>query len=180
MPFIRCGLTAALGLAALTLSDRPAAAQPLMDDVQKRFVGAPGIGEAQSPRRFQNRTRVSYSRDHGTQVTFTAANGKAYLWYPGNNEVLVGDWAIDLAREPSSFRDIGRLCFRYGANTYNPATGQAGGNWSCGPIQLVVLGLVDFAEGDPFGLAKRRQVPFVLSRERADIAGLRRQLQGSL
>lgn len=99
-------------------------------------------------------TSVSYTGAHGTQVSYYAPDGRIYLWYPGNTVVLKGEWK---ALKPS------KLCFKYGANTYNPYANQPGGQWVCRPLQLLLFGqgASEDRKGDVFGLAKRATPPFV-------------------
>jgi hypothetical protein len=124
-------------------------------------IGEPAFGQAD----FVNKTRVSFGPGHGTQVSYMRSDGAVFLWYPGNRVVLRGDWRIQ----------DGRVCFRYGANTYNPVTGRGGGGWECRPIGAFSRTTVDRVPGDVFGLTKRNTVPFVLAPDRTTIADLTRR-----
>ena len=97
-------------------------------------------------------TRMTRMMIHGTQVSYARSDGAVFLWYPGNSVVLQGEW------ETRS----GSVCFRYGTNTYNPATRRPGGSWSCMLASQLDRATVELAYGDMFGLAKRVAVPFVL------------------
>lgn len=101
-------------------------------------------------------TDASHDRAHGTQIEYLSTDGKAYLWYPGNARIVRGKWK----------RQGDQMCFAYGANTYNPATGQRGGGWECMPFRLWWWVAVVRVKGDPLGIATRDKVPFKLGRER--------------
>ena len=132
--------------------------------------GSAPMSHSEAHRYFSSKTRVSLDQGHGTQVSFTSADGRVFLWYPGNAVVLHGRWRIVDAQGGAA------ICFLYGSNTYNPVTQQAGGRWSCGPADRLKRITVDQANGDVFGLARRRTVPFRLSSERTTIAELQRAL----
>lgn len=89
---------------------------------------------------------------HGTQVEYHAANGTAYLWYPGNRRIVVGEWKIEAIKSSKP-----ELCYRYGPNTYNPVTRRPGGSWKC---SRPFSGSDDVLRGNVFGL-KVGPVPFV-------------------
>lgn len=83
---------------------------------------------------------------HGLQIEYFSPQGKAYLWYPGNTRVVVGDW-----------KDEGRkICFRYQSNSSNPVTGQTGGEWECQGKISAQSDLVSSVDGDAFGLTSGR------------------------
>ena len=50
-------------------------------------------------------------------------DGKAYLWYPGNQRIVVGEWKTQADPRGQSYT---QLCYRYGPNTYNPVTRSRG------------------------------------------------------
>lgn len=99
-------------------------------------------------------TNMSRDTAHGTQIEYLSTRGEAFLWYPGNSVILQGRWK----------RDGSDICFAYGGNTYNPATGQRGGGWECMPFRLQWGAVVERMPGDILGLAQRREVPFRLGR----------------
>ena len=111
--------------------------------------------------KLSNRTMMTYDPGHGTQVEYFDGSGRNYLWYPGNTGVVPGRWKLE----------GGNLCFRYGANTYNPQTNQSGGNWECQPTDIYEFDIVDQAGGDVFGLSSGA-IPFVLTPGRTTIATL--------
>ena len=99
-----------------------------------------------------NKTQQSFSPGHGMQIEYLAADGGAWLWYPGNTKVLPGQWKSEGAD----------ICFRYGKNSYNPVTKHKGGGWECGSVKVYSQTLVTSTKGDVFGLAGRKKVPFNL------------------
>lgn len=107
-------------------------------------------------------TNLYYDAGHGVQVEYLTTDGKSFLWYPGNSVILPGRWKTE-------GRDV---CFAYGANTYNPVTGNSGGSWECTPARAFWAGVVERVEGDPLGLASRKRVPFRLRPERTTLAEL--------
>ena len=91
------------------------------------------------------RANVTYATSdffHGLQVEYFGPGGRAYLWYPGNERAVTGEWTAE----------GNELCFRYQANSYNPVTGQSGGQWECRNRTGALGGLISFVEGDAFGL----------------------------
>ena len=42
-----------------------------------------------------DRTIMTYSSGHGTQVEYSAANGRTFLWYPGNTRTVLGEWKVE-------------------------------------------------------------------------------------
>lgn len=108
----------------------------------------------------RNTTTRIWDKGHGTQVEYLSAGGKAFLWYPGNRSVVVGDWKTQ-AREGGS---VSEICFRYGQESYNPVTGQSGGTWSCRNATGYLVNLDVIVRGDPFNLTSGR-VPYVLPKQ---------------
>ena len=118
---------------------------------------------------YGNRTNLTFDPGHGTQVEYVAADGTNYLWYPGNQVVLPGHWQVNPAT----------ICFAYGANTYNPVTGQHGAGWECERKADYASFIVDHMSGDVFNLRHREGVPFPLPRTRATLAALLKQVGGA-
>ena len=113
-------------------------------------------------KRYSGATFLDYSVQHGTQVEYLSPNGVAYLWYPGNAKIVSGQWKVE---GPSSGSKYARLCWKYGANTYNPVTQTRGGSFNCVPANRHILAEEEYTRGDPLNLSSGR-VPFVLKRER--------------
>lgn len=115
---------------------------------------------------------MSYSSAHGTQVEFLSSAGRTYLLYPGNTGIVKGSWRLDRTEETGVFN----ICFRYPSNSYNPATGQAGGGWECQIAGFYFAGLSEVVPGDLLGLSRRSAFPFVLSRGRTSVEALLHKL----
>lgn len=109
-----------------------------------------------------NTTVRTYSGFHGSQIEHLTADGRTFLWYPGNMRPVPGRWTV---RQRGSRV---QMCFQYGANTYNPADNTRGGDWECGPSRLYLLGAEEIAQGDPLDLSSGR-LPFVLQRNNVSI-----------
>jgi len=75
---------------------------------------------------YSGNTFVYYGRAHGVQVEYYSANGRNYLWYPGNRRAVPGRWKLSNKKT---------ICFQYGGNTYNPVTRKRGGRWECKPVR---------------------------------------------
>jgi hypothetical protein len=99
---------------------------------------------------------ISDAKDggHGTQVEFHSKQGRVFLWYPMNTRLVTGQWEVrtNSAGKPN-------ICYKYQSNSFNPMTGQLGGDWECSATNWVRLG--DAIQGDPFGLASGR-LPFAI------------------
>ena len=130
------------------------------------------IGYNETKGLFAGVTFVHYDRGHGTQIEFMGKNGATHLFYPGNKIVLHGSWKLEKTDKPNVFS----LCFKYGSNTYNPVTKSRGGGWECQPAGFALLDVVDSTNGDVFGLAKRTEMPFVLSKRKQRLTELLRKL----
>lgn len=146
-------------------SEREIASQPaLMRLVVDAVIG---MTEDEARANLSDRTRNVHDAGHGTQINYTSADGRSFLWYPGNNVILPGAWKVE--RRPGSIwgtrHDIVHVCYRYGPNTFNPVTGSQGAQWNCSYAALSLRRMRENAVGDVLGLARRSNVPFVLSRE---------------
>lgn len=124
-----------------------------------------GAASAQS---LANRTQMSFSPGHGTQIEYLAADGTAWLWYPGNRVILQGAWKTE----------VGSMCFRYGANTFNPVTGHTGAGWECAPLAIYRSTLTESRTGDLLGLKGRGKVPYALGSTRVDLDSVVRKVTG--
>lgn len=118
--------------------------------------------------RYANVTIMTWDPGHGTQVEYYDSAGQNFLWYPGNNGVVRGQWKIE-----NVGGKVDMLCFSYQGNGHTPVTGHRGSGWECMPLVLHERGIVDRKKGDVFGLAGG-SVPFILTRTRTTIAGLRK------
>lgn len=151
------------------------------DDETRKSVPSESTGQLQGTRlgeefakaftELANKTVRVYESGHGTQIEYHSDSGFAYLWYPGNRQVVRGQWKLDF--DPSKRGGISiRLCYRYGANTYNPVTKKQGGSWRCRPRDLPKpTGYErELVSGDVFGLANGGMLPCILNPERGTIA----------
>lgn len=139
---------------------------------------------------FGDRTVLTHSAQHGTQVEYIAANGDSFLWYPGNDAILRGSFAVLWENASAEIDDpregryrgqvkLNYVCFRYGANTYNPAGGHRGGGYECGSYAQQRMTVKETRKGDVFGLSTRSSAPFPLGREAQTIAALQKRVGAS-
>jgi len=120
------------------------------------------VSSAVSAQQLGGYTQMMRDSQHGTQIEYLSEGGKAFLWYPGNASILEGRWK----------RQGADICFAYGENTYNPATGHVGGGWECMPFDLYWRVVEERMPGDIFSLQGRGAVPFKLERRRTTLAKL--------
>ncbi|HEV7336067.1 MAG TPA: hypothetical protein VGO06_08875 [Bosea sp. (in: a-proteobacteria)] len=136
---------------------------------------------------FGDRTVLTHSAQHGTQVEYIAANGDSFLWYPGNDAILRSTFAVLWENASAEIDDpqegryrgqvkLNYVCFRYAANSYNPATGHRGGGFECGTYARQRDAVKETRKGDVFGLATRSSAPFPLGREAQTIAALQKRV----
>jgi len=137
-----------------------------------------------------DRTILTHSAQHGTQVEYIAGNGETFLWYPGNDAILRGQFAVLWENASAEIDDpregryrgqvkLNYVCFRYGGNTYNPATGHRGGGFECGTYAQQRMTMKETRKGDVFGLSTRGAAPFPLGREAQTIAALQKRTGAS-
>lgn len=120
--------------------------------------------------RYSDSTRLDYSTQHGTQIEYMSPTGRTYLWYPGNTQLVIGEWQTRPDRQKG-----GEICFRYPSATFNPATRTFGGNWSCRRAADFIWAEEEYTKGDPYQLSTGR-IPFVLPRdEELDFRSLQRK-----
>lgn len=145
------------------------------------------ITEAQARAALSNKTSLSLSPGHGPQIEYASADGRVYLWYPGNNVVLSGEWEVRKANYSRRTTKVdGSVtefsaplaldCFRYGGNTYNPVTRTRGNKWECQASGVSKASRVEIADGDIFGLSQRAEPPFVLTRDVESFAQVRARM----
>jgi hypothetical protein len=102
-----------------------------------------------------NTTSQEFNEYHGTQIEYLGADGRTYLWYPGNRSALAGRWTIQNGTYGES------VCFQYGSNSYNPVTHASGTAWDCTPVGIYVFDKLTVVSGDIFHLASGN-IPYVL------------------
>jgi len=127
------------------------------------------IGEAETRQFFSCRTILTWTAPQGTQVSYLGAGGKAFLWAPGNETVLSGNWRVDPRATGRSGLPFLAVCVQYGGST----------PWDCRPAELLERITMDHAQGDVFGLTGRSAVPFALARDRTNIAMLQQRIQAA-
>lgn len=96
--------------------------------------------------------------------------GEAFLWYPGNQVIVKSRWRLAGIRTAAGIVDA--ICSLSGSETYNPVSHQFGGRWECTSVIAHQSRIVEKSPGDPFGLGRARQVPFVLGKDRTTFAEL--------
>ncbi len=106
-----------------------------------------------------NTTYLSLSPGHGFQVNFLAPNGKAWLWYPGNQFGVPEDYKTSIVSGQRA------ICWRHPTNSYNPVTKTSGGGFQCENLALAQRTIVASLPGDVFSL-KTGLVPY--TRRRCD------------
>lgn len=184
----RLTLTIVAGVALAFSPTLPAFAQAQPTPLE--HTSSPhGLASAQEVRRhYSDRTTLFHSSEHGTQVEYATADGRVFLWYPGNRDVISGRWRVEeigpvLVRHEGKAADAGKpkklakICFQYASNSYNPVTRQRGGSWSCTLYGSLKASTRESRSGDVFNLANGR-IPFVLSREETTIEALLKRSKG--
>jgi hypothetical protein len=171
----RCSFLLVVTGLVVTLS--PFCAQAQTRDVHAVRQAPSALTESEAWKFFSCKTFMSFMPGHGTQISYRRPDGAIFLWYPGNTIVLSGRWKI-VMRATSSLPPVSTdICFLYETNTYNPVTKRPGGDWQCMPADLLARFTVERADGDIFGLAVRRAVPFILPSEKSTIADLRTRIR---
>ena len=136
------------------------------------------MSRAEAEASFVGKTRLVTAANRGVQVSYMAADGSIYLWFPGNPVVMRGAWTFEEtgAYRPYAGRPVSEIsvCFTYGPGTVNAFDGQRGGT-RCVPGAALATMSVERADGDLFGLSRRTEVPFVLPPERTTLTDLRKR-----
>lgn len=167
---------AAISIAATTAVAACTGVRPPLD-----VMSDPPVEETRAL--YSDTTRITYMLGHGSQISYSSSDGKIYLWYPGNKTVVEGTWTV---RQGTPSRVEGpngpmmlaenRICFIYGANTYNPVTKQWGGSGDCIRTKAFGRYVTELRRGDVFGLSRKREVPFVRSGAPTSIDSLLAQM----
>lgn len=110
-------------------------------------------------------TYLSFDPDHKFQITYYETPERSWLWYGGNEVSLPAQWKLekrDFGKNggPEQIEATPRICFKYGANTYNPLADIKGGDFKCTILSNSLMGLVSSLEGDIFNLSSGT-VPYV-------------------
>lgn len=118
--------------------------------------------------RLADQTVTSSPAAFGYQIEYYGADGRAYLWYPGNAVTAVGTYVVRPSMEPvNMFGDRAGvvICFDYGPNSYNPSTGKAGEE-ECQSAYAFIAGIGGKRKGDVFSLSSGH-VPFIMTKDKA-------------
>lgn len=102
-------------------------------------------------------TYLSFSQAHGFQVNYLSADGKAWLWYPGNTKAVSEEWK----RKRVSGQEA--VCWRHPSNSYNPVLKKRGGSFACELLSISQRTIVARLKGDTFKLSSGK-VPYRLNR----------------
>lgn len=106
---------------------------------------------------------------HGWLAEYSTADGRTFLWYPGNTRVIEGRWKVETKPATLGGRafDIVEICFLY-PGTYNELDDKSGDEWDCWPAAYEAENHKGRAArgretraGDVFGLTAGA-VPYVL------------------
>ncbi len=128
-----------------------------------------------------NKTIITYNRNFSTQIEFHSADGRTFLWFPGNQRIVRGLWKVQISVQSSPFSSkkysVANLCYKYGPNTYNPVTKKSGGQWKCLNPGVVFKTKTAKRSGDTFGLLGRTKVPFILQRKKYTFAEIKSALR---
>jgi hypothetical protein len=157
----------------------------------------PSAGRAPTPQAYADpdvvaafltdRTVLTQSAQHGTQVEYISPNGDTFLWYPGNDTILRGRFAVLWENAAAEIDDpqegvyrgqvkLSYVCFRYGASSLNPVTGHRGGRFECGAYSRQREAVKESRKGDLFGLAQRTTAPFPLERDIRSLSSLQNRV----
>ncbi len=123
--------------------------------------------------RLADRTWMYYSK----YVFYTPADGRAFLWYAGEKRLFIGEWKLEKASRSA------QLCFRYPGAANHPGSPRRGDEWLCGEAFFYLGGDPvnhphESMAGDVFGLANRRDAPFVFTWDQSmTLAGLQARLR---
>lgn len=184
-------LFVAASLALGACAKPPPTAAQLQADSARRAISledSTKFTEAQARAALSDKTHLSLSSAHGPQIEYSSADGRVYLWYPGNKVILPGTWEVKSAkytkrttRGDKVTEFVGSLamnCYRYGRNTYNPVTRSLGSRPECEVAGKANAANVEVADGDIFGLSQRSEAPFVLTRDIESFAQVRARIPG--
>ena len=105
-----------------------------------------------------DRTRVIYQDGHGIFVEYTAPGGELRMWYPGNRNLVGGQWGVQQQKK----KKLANACFHYRSAT-NPVTGVFEPTECVAPEQtLSAANVIREWRGDVFNLMAGR-IPYVKS-----------------
>ena len=144
---------------------------------RERILGIKSVPAAEARSALASQTGLSYDPQHGTQVSYATKNGSTYLWYPGNQVVVAGNWRVQSRQIEIKVdgrvvrqRDDSSVCYQYGPGSYNPVTRRSGAE-VCIPFVSRAQFFRETQAGDVFALTSGSP-PFVLGREPTTLAEL--------
>jgi hypothetical protein len=117
---------------------------------------------AEIHKRERCKTRLTYTPDGATHVSYARSDGQIFRWRPDDHNVAAGRWE---ARP-------GAICFKYSL-TGLPAS------WACTPAAEFDRQTVETADGDVLGLGRRSIAPFMLPKVKTTIAALQEAVRGA-
>ena len=126
----------------------------LCEDLKDRIASAPVYDSTKIANLYADKTRISYGPRHGNQVEYTSPDGKAHLWYPGQDQVVVGEWKVP---------DGKYVCFYYPKIAVDRISGGLSDRWACHVIGDAVKDSQTL-DGDVFDLTQSYWVPYGLNR----------------
>jgi hypothetical protein len=119
-----------------------------------------------------------------SQIYYTTADGRVFLWSPDEPRLFAGDWKVERQPYPPGRPETAGqqrtvVCFRYPQEAIHPVMrqGRPGAEWYCLPAGGFLQAVKESLAGDVFGLANRSDVPFVLGRYGTTLAALRARLR---
>ncbi len=156
------------------------AAVPPLCALYGRGLGEP-VAHAAARKQIAGTTYRGWTMAHGNQIEHATPDGRLFLWYPGNTVILPGHWKIaTLGEETGKMKETcpglagqTRICFKYGTDTRNPATGNVGSSWECEFFAHFLKARRELVPGDPLGLARLKVPPFLLPRDDVSIDTIR-------
>lgn len=140
----------------------------ICESLLERLENAPTYDATKISDLYADKTRISYGPRHGNQVEYTDANGKAILWYPGQDQVVVGAWSVPEEKY---------VCFHYPGIAVDRIAGGLSDRWACHVIEDAVAGS-ETLDGDVFNLTKAYWVPYGLNRHpRTSVDEVKRKIK---
>jgi hypothetical protein len=106
-----------------------------------------------------------WTQDGPTQIHYTTADGRDFVWVVGQRRIFAGEWRV--AADPNSRgRQIISICRRY------PGAGIAGlsASWDCTEAGKLFYEMTERESGDPLRIDGRTQALFVLDKTPASLA----------
>ena len=132
----------------------PSGQRALVTSVDRDFLTSITSSQQSIRNYVSNKTLISYSPSHGSQIEHYSPSGDLFLWYPGNTVIVKGSWKT---------QSDSQICYLYPSSSRNPVTGQTGGTWECTHAAAVFAFDYERLLANPFNLGSG-PVGFVLAR----------------